>query len=258
MKRILFFAIVILLATLGANAQETLITTNGEIMTVYDVEVSSSAIFYKSQNSQQAQIQRIDKSNVYMIKRADGTTVDLGNSPSASPVTKTTSTPSQGNVPSPAFEMSEEAKQRNKELIDAANYAASLPEYEKPDYNKAAYYGCATFGIESNSIMCNDDIELSFETDANATYGNSIRLIISNKSNHTIFIDQANTFFVRCGESSPYYVPTAYSSSTSKTGDANAGTFAGALGIHVFRRISRPARFILSESFRFHRNRRRD
>ena len=167
-----------------------------------------------------------------MIKRADGTKYDLGN----------TQTPSQqASTPSQPMnkELSEEAQQRNKELIDALNKAASLPEpVERKD--KSADYVYATLGVDENSVISNDDIELSYETNVKFAYGYEssfntyITIIITNKTNNTIFIDQANTFLVSNGESSPYYVPTAYSSSTSKTGDANAGTWAGAMGIHDY------------------------
>ena len=136
-------------------------------------------------------------------------------------------------------ELSEEAKQRNKELIDALNKAAALPEpVERKD--KSADYVYATLGVDENSVISNDDIELSYKTNVELAFGYEssfntyITITITNKTNKTIFIDQANTFLVSNGESSPYYVPIAYSSSTSKTGDANAGTFAGAMGIHDY------------------------
>ena len=224
MKKFFITLIVLLCAMQSIIAQEVLITTDGDVMTVYIDDIGSSTIYYKTENSDAAQLQRIDKSKVYMIKKSDGTKIDLsGNS---IPTQKTT-TPA--TVQPMNTELSEEAKQRNKELIDAVNYAASAPESNELSDNRAVNV-YATLGVDDNSIMCNDDIELSFETNG----GFHILLIINNKSNRTIYIDQANTFFISSGESSPYYVPMAYSSSTSKTGDANAGSFAGAMGIHDY------------------------
>ena len=54
-----------------------------------------------------------------------------------------------------------------------------------------------------------------------------------NKTNQTIYLDLANTFFVRGDEAEAYYVPTA-SSSTSGTSSGvgvNLGAVAGAMGV---------------------------
>ena len=222
MKKFFITLIVSLCAMQSIVAQDVLITTDGDVMTVFIEDISSSTIYYKVENSENSSLQRIDKSKIYMIKKSDGTKIDL--SSSSTQTEKATTTTQQMNT-----ELSEAAKQRNKELIDAVNYAASAPESNELSDNRAVNV-YATLGVDDNSIMCNDDIELSFETNG----GFHILLIINNKSNRTIYIDQANTFFISSGESSPYYVPMAYSSSTSKTGDANAGSFAGAMGIHDY------------------------
>ena len=228
-----FITLIVLLCTMQSIvAQDVLITTDGDVMTVYIDDIGSSTIYYKTTNSDAAQLQRIDKSKVYMVKKADGTKIDL--SSASTPTEKATTTAQPMNI-----ELSEAAKQRNKELIDALNKAASLPEHEKPK-DKLAYSFYATIGVEDNSVMCNDDIEISFEARSDIYWGTgrngsaNISFTIKNNTNKTIFIDLAETYFVSNGESSAYYIPTAYSSSTSKTGDANAGTFAGAMGIHDY------------------------
>ena len=213
------------MATVCAEAQETLITTDGEVMMVYIDDIGSTTIYYKTVDSANSQLQRIDKSKVYMIKRADGTKYDLGDTQTPSQQASTSAQPMNK-------ELSEEAQQRNKELITALNKAASLPE-PAITKDKLADRFYATLGVDEKSIISNDDVELSYET-TNRLHGPDIILTITNKTNKTIFIDQANTFFISDGESSPYYIPVAYSSSTSKTGDANAGTFAGALGVHDY------------------------
>ena len=223
MKKFILFAVAAFMATVFAKAQETLITTDGEVMMVYIDDIGSTTIYYKTVDSANSQLQRIDKSKVYMIKRADGTKYDLGD----------TQTPAQqASTPAQPMnkELSEEAKQRNKELIDALNKAASLPE-PAIIKDKNAVFVYATLGVDENSVISNDDIELSYTA---LGQSHDVVLTIKNTTNNTIFIDLANTFLISNGESSPYYVPTAYSSSKSKTGDANAGTFAGAMGIHDY------------------------
>lgn len=50
MMRIFLFA-GMLLACASASAQDVLITQNGDVMNVYDVEVGPNTVFYKKENS---------------------------------------------------------------------------------------------------------------------------------------------------------------------------------------------------------------
>ena len=80
--------------------QDVLITTDGDVMTVYIDDIGSSTIYYKTTNSENSSLQRIDKSKIYMIKKADGTKIDL--SSLSTPITQTT-TPATAQPLSPTF-----------------------------------------------------------------------------------------------------------------------------------------------------------
>ncbi len=58
-------------------------------------------------------------------------------------------------------------------------------------------------------------------------------MYITNRTNKTIFIDLANTFFIRQGEATPYYVPSSTSSTSGSSSGAgvNLGGITGALGV---------------------------
>ena len=77
MKKLLFL-FVFAVAALSAAAQDKLITTDGDVYVVYNVEVTSSSVMYTTTNSATADIQKIDKSKVLIIKRPDGSNYDLG------------------------------------------------------------------------------------------------------------------------------------------------------------------------------------
>ena len=77
MKKLLFL-FVFAVATMSAAAQDKLITTDGDVYVVYNVEVTGSSVMYTTTNSATADIQKIDKSKVLIIKRPDGTKYDLG------------------------------------------------------------------------------------------------------------------------------------------------------------------------------------
>ena len=240
MKKFFITLIVSLCAMQSIVAQDVLITTQGDVMTVFIEDISSSTIYYKTENSDAAQLQRIDKSKVYMIKKADGTKIDLS---SASTPTQKSTTP---NTAQPlSNETSEEAKQRNKELIASIN--SLTPEYVGKLGKDASRVFCV-LGITENSCMVNDEVELSMKIiKANPTYGIStieawkildfanpmLVLTVKNRTANTIYIDLGNTFFVRGENAVAYYIPSATSTaSTSSSGvSVNAGAVTGALGI---------------------------
>ena len=77
MKKLLFL-FVCAVAAMTAAAQDKLITTDGDVYVVYNVEVTGSSVMYTTTNSATADIQKIEKSKVLIIKRPDGTNYDLG------------------------------------------------------------------------------------------------------------------------------------------------------------------------------------
>ena len=206
-------------------------------MTVYIDDIGSSTIYYKTENSDAAQLQRIDKSNVYMIKKADGTKIDLsGNStPTQKSTTPTAAQPLSN-------ETSEEAKQRNKELIASINNF--VPEYVGKLGKEATRVFCM-LGITENSCMANDDVELSMKIvkteykssfTINTLYSTAdpmLILTVKNKTPNMIYVDLGNTFFVQGENAVAYYIPSAASTAyTSSSGvSVNAGALTGALGI---------------------------
>ena len=61
----------------------------------------------------------------------------------------------------------------------------------------------------------------------------AIAVTVKNRTDQTLFLDLGNTFFLRNGSPSPYYVPSATQTTTSTTTGAtvNMGAVAGALGV---------------------------
>ena len=113
MKKLIIFAYFFLMAGVSASAQDVLITKDGDVKNVYEVEVGTNAVFYKSEDKADAAILRINKTDVYMIKRKDGTKYDLGNAVSVKtmPTNNQTSTPANVTV-------SSDSQKRNADLIN--------------------------------------------------------------------------------------------------------------------------------------------
>lgn len=75
MKRILI-ALFVFCATY-VQAQDLIVTKEGESLKVYNVDMGGSAVFYQLSDDEGAEIQRMPKADVLLIKKADGTKIDL-------------------------------------------------------------------------------------------------------------------------------------------------------------------------------------
>ena len=256
--RRLFLSIMLGVVAICLHAQDTMVTMDGDVKTVYVVDIGSTAVFYKAENTETASIQSISKSQIFVLKHADGTKYDLGSTDvQVAPVAAQVTTSSQETAVATETKedvVSEEAKQRNQELIASINNAE--PIYTGKEENKGekdARYIFLLLGIGENSMLANDEVEISLEighipclepgtgrynkkglySSECSYYNHAFSATIKNKTSRTLYIDLGNTFFVRGEIATAYYVPSATSTaSTASSGvSVNAGSVAGALGI---------------------------
>ena len=258
MKKLIIFTCY-LMAGISASAQDVLITKDGDVKNVYEVEVGTNAVFYKSEDKADAAILRINKTDVYMIKRKDGTKYDLGNGVQPSSATSSASSPALQPAVASQAAVSIASQKRNEELISYSN--TYTPEYVgKKSGNAGLLYAIIAYGQDSQLV--NDDIEIITKTGQlnypdglntkldilisqngvnKLTFSENlvnydkpaIQIQIKNKTNKTIYIDLGNSFFMRNDIAEAYYIP--YSSSSSQTNGSgvgvNLGAVAGALGV---------------------------
>ena len=120
MKKLIIFACS-LMAGVSASAQDVLITKDGDVKNVYEVEVGNNAVFYKSEDKADAAILCINKTDVYMIKRKDGTKYDLGNGNNVVNNSQTAQSPQTQATAPVATSVSAEAQRLNEEAIRRVN-----------------------------------------------------------------------------------------------------------------------------------------
>ena len=214
------------------NAQDKLITTDGEVITAYQVDVGGSSVYYKPTNAANAALQSISKDKILMIKKKDGSVVKLYELENGS------SSVNQQQV-------SQDSENRAKMVLVNQDVKAKINGEIKGKPAKLAYM---FWGIKSNSVLENEDIEIITVTgnffkakskDAYTftpyqyDYSPAIQFKIKNKSTRTIYLDLGNTFYTMLGQPVCYYVPTSTttSSSFSSGGSVNLGAVAGAAGI---------------------------
>ena len=238
-------ALMMAMMTVAASAQDVMITTDGDVMNVWVDDIGSSTVYYRLESGTDGAIQRIEKSRVYMIKRADGTRYDLGSNVTSTTAVITT-------PPAPATDEDKEATalaaQKNREAIAAVN--GFIPQYCGKDHGSASR--CVfIMNVSEQSQIVNEDIELSFDmvsvenenkTDSEVRYtaegkhyyfNPCVLVSVTNKTEKTIYIDLGNTFYISNGEPVTYYTPTATTTSHSSSAGAgfNVGALAGAVGL---------------------------
>lgn len=81
MKKIAIILSLIAFGLMLSHAAEPdiLVTNDGESLKVYNLEVSSNSVFYTLTESTDAPVEKLSKSVVLIIKKADGTVVNLSN-----------------------------------------------------------------------------------------------------------------------------------------------------------------------------------
>ena len=249
MKRLLIFTLMACVFS-TIKAQDVLITQDGELLNVYELEISSNAVFYKTENKTDAPIQRIDKGKILMIKLKDGTKYKFDNND------KTVDTEDQTKASMPAT--SGMVAETNRQRIE--QYNIMLPEFKgKPKDKEAKRLFCA-MGYGADSQLIDDNVEISTECGiwepnsgkvhnintlmaspslayiwkpGDRTYNPVFVVKIKNKSDKTIYIDLGNSFFIRDDNTTAYYIPSSISNSAGSSSGAgvNLGAVTDALGI---------------------------
>ena len=260
MKKLIIFAC-FLMAGVSASAQDVLITQEGDVKKVYDVEVGPSTVFYKEADKADAPTLRIKKADVIMIKRKDGTKYDLGNGNNVVNNSQTAQSPQTQAAAPVATSVSAEAQRLNEEAIRRVN--DYNPKYQGDDTDDRCKRLLCLLGYGKDSQIINDDIEIEcvtgaldfrkfkkgmkegvsngaarsdvpFSDFASWSYANpGIKLRVKNKSGKTLYLDLGNTFIMRKGVAMAYYVPSSTSTSNSSSSGmgVNLGAVAGAVGV---------------------------
>lgn len=230
--------------TTNATAQETMITNKGDILTVYDVEIGGTSIFYKFNATDNASL-KISKSEVVMIKYKNGEVVRMDDATPHPSAVKAQPTPSDAFTL--AFDINPDIETDNKKLIDEINNFDVV--YKGDDTNKQSLCLFYLLGVDEGSIIETPELKVSFkpqsqkkvgknnyeyvDIDQYPYYKNFLAVTVTNKSDKMLYLDLANCFIVKNGIAEPYYVPSSTSSSSNSLSgaDVNFGAIAGTVGI---------------------------
>ena len=242
-------------------SQDLIVKRDGSVIQAKVTKVGTSEVEYKKWNNQDGPQYSIAVADILAINYKNGEketfdNVNVGQNEHA--------------VASPAT-ISEASQRRNEDIINQVN--TFNPEYVGKNTNKACARVMCIMGISEDSQLVNDDIEITpvlgiistlgfkgvikkaVNADGKIIDGNKFKFYentvvdprigykfysnpafqikVKNKTSKALYIDLGNTFFLRNGIATAYYVPSSTSSSSSSSlgTSVNIGAVAGALGI---------------------------
>ena len=244
-----------------ASAQDLIVKKDGTVIQSKVTKVGTTEVEYKKWSNQDGPQYSIAVADILAINYQNGEKETFENV-SASGKSQTAKSEADGQqsiVQVKPEDLSPEAKAANDALIAKYNESVSydiLEKHQKEIGKKTANRGIACLQVAPNSLLTDGDIELICEIgrlyknnknspaewsldnyQSNIPYfvtnNPAISFSIKNKTNQTIYLDLANTFYVSLGQSICYYIPssTTNSHSSSGGGSINLGAVTGALGV---------------------------
>ncbi len=260
MKRI-FTTLALLFAATFASAQTAslIILKNGQSLSVFNVELGESNVFYTEAPAADAAMRKIARSDIFAVKIGNGELTQLEAQPAAKAADRTTApAPSAPSDSTPAVEMA----------VAASDNAAKCAAYTAREYayvlsNRAEKYKGETgseaaivfYRVADNSILSTPEIEIFFESgywddmkkqwsglsvyagDKKAKYlysanNTEVRIGVRNKTDHPLYLDLS-----RCAYNSEIVGYRAYYDGTQAVESAgnsvHGGIGLGMVGIGV-------------------------
>ncbi len=214
-----------------ADAQDILVKKDGNIVKAKVMEITPTEIKYKRFSNPDGPLYTIEKNVVLSIVYENGEKElfeNLG--------TPAVSSEQPESVDySISYEENEQLKR--KYYADVSVTADQVKKLSKKDKGAGTFY--CQFMFTSDAVLADKNIEIEIKSlYKGSTYrmfsvNQSFQVIIKNKSNRVVFIDLANSYFIRGEMTSPYYVPasTVDTNTKNKGISVNVGSVASALGV---------------------------
>lgn len=243
-----------------ASAQDMIVKKDGSVIQAKVTKIGTSEVEYKKWSNQDGPQYSIAVADILAINYQNGEKETFENvGAGSSQAAKSEADGQRSIVQVKPEDLSPEAKAANDALIAKYNEPVSydiLEKHQKEIGKKKANRGIACLQATPNSLFTDGNIEVTCEIGClNKERKNSpaewasddyqrnipdfvtnnpaIRFAIKNKTNQTVYLDLANTFYVSLGQSVCYYIPssTTHSHSSSGGGNVNLGAITGAFGV---------------------------
>lgn len=214
---------------LSAAAQNIIVTSSGDPIKAYNIEMAGNSVFYQTEEAENAPIQKINKADILIIKMQDGTKVD----PNEAPKKEEAPAALNGNM----LSLSGDVAAKNAELIADFNKVMTWEpddKFYKKGQGKVGNGYAGIMWIDEGSQLYNGEVTISYQRlyDSGLTVGDKgpvspyrsdsfnnpmVAVKVKNNTDKIIYLDLASSFVI-CGEdSSPYYVPVTTTVSNVNT-----------------------------------------
>ncbi len=229
----LFIVVVSMLWGVSAFSQDIIVMRNGNLIQSKVQEITPTEIKYKRFSNPDGPLYTIGKNEALSIVYENGEKEMIETSATVQEQIEY----EDCSIPAEENEML-----KQKYNVDVTIHPDKLKKEQRKQNKLAKSFYCRLMPT-SDAVLADKNIELEFRTvdgpngDPVSEYtlinGFGIQVLIKNKSSKVVYIDLANTFFVRGNMATPYYVPSS-TSNTSGQGNGvsvNVGSVANALGV---------------------------
>lgn len=246
MKHLLVFLFI--MCSVNVSAQDVIVKKDGSTILSKVLEVNAADIKYKKFSNPNGPTYTINIVDIMAINYENGDKDEFGNTNTTANSLQVSSTSnSQSSTSFSDFQ----DNAANAVAIQSFNQKQQISYIGDKKDKKDARFIYGLFNVKSDSKLVDKNMEITVESlrtneaEASRAYLSyphtrngtptycAIAVTVKNRTGQTLYIDLGNTFFFRNSSPSPYYVPSATQTTTSKTSGAsvNMGAVAGALGV---------------------------
>lgn len=150
------------MAFMPAVAQDKIITKDGDVLQGWNVEVSDKYVFYNTENKTDADIKRMEKDKVLMVKRQDGSTLNLYEDaqPAAKQAPAAAEPAGEGPVMVKTEDLDDAARKANEEALAQVNAEIAYQPKEgeeEEDADRALLNLC----VKDGSVLDDGNVKIS-------------------------------------------------------------------------------------------------
>ena len=226
MKKLLF--VMSFMSLVNIQAQDVIVKKDGSTILSKVLEVNTADIKYKKFSNLNGPTYTIDKSDIIAINYENGEKDDFNTFQSSNEM-------SSERLSSPKY-IERKPSQNNSKLIE--RYRGEI-KFATTSSNKDALWFFPIMAVSDSSLMSNDEIEMRFVPTIKWSYSKQKSILryyieIENKTNRTIYIDMANTFWIDYNNKYKSYYDTeqiSVSNGNSSGATVGLGGIANVLGV---------------------------
>lgn len=219
------------------QAQDLIVKKSGEVLSVYNIDIADRWVYYAIDASTDGDLKRISKEEVFSVKIGSGEMQMIGTAQAAQPAAPKAEEP-QNEVATAAPKIVErKTADNNAAMITHFNRTEITGIRKKEPNDKKVQCGYAVVKAERESVLSNEDIEVSMEMIRDEQFWEWVvgyRIHLKNKTNRMIYVDLANTFRIMNNGASKVYYDGSQVTETkggSTGGAVNLGAIAGEIGV---------------------------